>query len=112
MLNLLYRGGYGNTDVYEPGEDVERLSNFLQAVCLKKAMKDYSDCTLVIVIDFLPIHKKFRALYTKKIQQLLDQVQSISFKAKRVFLLLLEQHKIYKVYDRSPNDARAYFLPL
>ncbi len=93
---------YGKCDVYPPGEDIERLCKFIQYVCLKKAKNDYSNCTLVIVIiviDFWPAPKQFRHLYSHKIKQVLTQVQSISFKAKRVFLLLLEQHKIFKVYD-------------
>ncbi len=43
---LIVSRGYGKIDVLQPGEDIERLSKFIQAVCLKKAIKDYSDCTL------------------------------------------------------------------
>lgn len=90
--------GVGTCDVYSPGEDIDRLCKFIHDVCLKKANKDYSNCTLVIVIAFWPPSKKFRHLYSRKIRQVLTQVQSFSFKAKRVFLLLLEQRKILKVY--------------
>ncbi|HLE87999.1 MAG TPA: hypothetical protein VI727_10095 [Candidatus Brocadiaceae bacterium] len=97
--NLIVSRGYGKCDVFSPGEDIERLSKFIQHVCSKKTKKDYSDCTLVIVINFLPVSKQFRKLYSRKLQQVLTNVQSTSFTAKRVFLLLLEQHKILKVKE-------------
>ena len=95
---LIVSRGYGKYHGYSPGEDVERLRKFIQAICLKKAKKDYSNRTLVIVIAFLTPSKQFRLLYSRKMRQILTQVQSISFKAKRVFLLLVEQHKILEVY--------------
>jgi len=95
---LIVSRGYGKFDSHALGEDIDRLCKFINDVCLKKAKKDYSDCSLVIVIAFWPPPKQYRRLYLIKIRQILTQVQSISFKAKRVFLLLLEQHKILKVY--------------
>ncbi|MBI5675775.1 MAG: hypothetical protein HZC48_08145 [Nitrospirae bacterium] len=94
---LIVSRGYGKFDSHSPGEDIDRLGKFIHDVCLKKAKKDYSDCSLVIVIAFWPPSERERHLYSRKIRQILTQVQSISFKAKRVFLLLLEQHKILKV---------------
>jgi hypothetical protein len=96
---LVVSRGYGKCDIYNPGEDIDRLCKFIQDVCLKKAVKDYSDCTLVIVIDFCSPSKQFRKLYSQKISHVVTQVQSISFKAKRIFLLLLEQHKILRIKE-------------
>lgn len=96
---LIIDRGYGKTKVVKLGGDIDRLSGFIQDVCLKKAQKDYSDCTLVIVIEFLPVPKKYRALYSRKIQEVITNVQAFSFNAKRVFLLLLEQHKIIKIKE-------------
>lgn len=95
--NLVVSRGHGKTDVFSPGSDIDRLSIFIRDICLKKAQKDYSDCTLVIVIEFWPVEKQFRALYSRKIQEVITNVQAVSFKAKRVFLLLLEQHKIIRI---------------
>ncbi len=97
--NLIVSRGYGKFNVFEPGEDIDRLFKFIQHVCLKKAQKDYSDCTLVMVIAFWPVPKQFRELYSHKIQQVLTNVQSVTFMAKRVFLLLLEQHKIFSIKE-------------
>lgn len=95
---LIVSRGIGECHGDSPGEDIERLWQFIQKTCLEKAKKDYSNCTLVIVIDFLPPSKQNRRLYSQKINQVKTRVQSISFKAKRVFLLLLEQHKIFKIH--------------
>lgn len=95
---LIVSRGYGKCDVYSPGEDIERLFPFIQKTCLEKAKKDYSKHTLVIVIDFLPPSNQDRRLYLQKINQVKTLVQSTSFKAKRVFLLLLEQHKIIEIH--------------
>jgi hypothetical protein len=101
--NLTISRGYGKCDVFNPGDDIDRLFKFIQHVCLKKAGIDYSDCTLVIVINFLPAPKQFRKLYSQKIQQLLTNVESTSFTAKRVCLLLLEQHKIIGMNNPAYN---------
>lgn len=37
--------GYGNCHVYSPGEDIERLCQFIQKTCLEKAEKDYCNYT-------------------------------------------------------------------
>lgn len=95
---LIISRGYGKCHVYSPGEDIERLCQFIQKTCSEKAKKNYSNCTLVIVIAFLPPSKQDHRLYSQKINQVETLVQSISFKAKRVFLLLLEQYKILKVH--------------
>jgi hypothetical protein len=90
--------GYGKCDVYSPGEDVDRLCKFIQKTCESKAKKDYSNCTLVIVIGFTQPSKQHRRLYLQKIRKILAQLQSISFKAKSVFLLILPFRKVLKVY--------------
>lgn len=89
--------GFGKCDVYSPGENIERLREPIHDVCLNKAKNDYSDCTLVIAIDFLPPSKQFHRLYLQKIDHVLIRAQSIKFKAKRVFLLIIPFRKILKV---------------
>ncbi|MFA6055678.1 MAG: hypothetical protein WC769_09910 [Thermodesulfovibrionales bacterium] len=96
---LVVSRGYGKTKVFKPGGDIDRLTSFIQDICFKKAQKDYSDCTLVIVIEFLPVSKQHRDLYSRKIQELVTNVQAVSFRAKRIFLLLLEQHKIIRIKE-------------
>lgn len=94
---LVISRGFGDIHIDSLGKDIDRLNKFVLETCLKKSKKDYSNCTLVIVIDFWPV-KEHRLLYSRKIDQVLTQIKTIPFKARRVFLLLLEQKKILKVY--------------
>jgi hypothetical protein len=89
--------GFGNVDVYSPGEDIDRLCKFIQVTCQKKAQKDYSNCTLVVVIDFVPPFRQHYRLYCRKIKQVAEQIKSISFRAKRVFLLIVPFRKVYEI---------------
>ena len=89
--------GYGNTDVYSPGEDIDRLCSFILKTCQKKAEKDYLDCTLVVVIDFVPPYPRDRRLYLRKLKQVAGRIKSIPFKAKRVCLLILPFRKVYEI---------------
>jgi hypothetical protein len=89
--------GYGNTDVYSPGEDIDSLCSFILETCHKKAQKDYSDCTLVIVIDFVKPFRQHSCLYSQKLKLVAEQIKSINFKAKRVFLLILSFRRVYRI---------------
>jgi hypothetical protein len=89
--------GYGNIDVYSPGEDIDRLCDFIRSTCQKKAQKDYSNCTLVVVIDFFPPFRQHRSLYSRKLKQVAEQMHAISFKAKRVFLLVLPFQEVHRI---------------
>ena len=88
---------YGNIYVYYPGEDIEELCKYILKTCQNKAKKDYSNCTLVIVIDFVPPFPEHRQLYLQKLKQIIKQVKNIQFRAKRVFLFILPFCKIYKI---------------
>jgi hypothetical protein len=89
--------GYGNIHVYSPCENIDRLSKFIYFTCQKKAQKDYSNCTLVLVIDFDPPFPEHRRLCSKKLERLAEQIKSIRFKAKRVFLLILPYNEVLKL---------------
>lgn len=96
-LKIVTRG-YGNIDVYSPGEDVDRLCSFILETCQKKAQKDYSNCTLVVAIDFVRPFRQHCRLYLRKLNQVADQINPISFKARRVFLLIMPFRKAYEIY--------------
>jgi len=53
---LIVERGYGDTSIrdYNSGSDLKDMFSIIIEVCKKKAKKDYSDCSLVIVIDFSP----------------------------------------------------------
>jgi hypothetical protein len=81
--------GYGQVEIGIPGDDFDALFPHVLAVCQKKAEKDYSDCTLVVAIEPMPPFESFKGKYEDQITALTSQMAQISFKAKRVFLLVM-----------------------
>lgn len=86
--------GYGNILIrdYKSGDDLNDMFSQIMEVCKKKSKKDYSDCSLVIVINFFPPFKKeeqviewllrysddegcqlFRKLYKGKISKIVER---------------------------------------
>ncbi len=63
---------------------------------MAKIQKDCSDCSLVVVVDFLDT-KHHKDLYLGLIDQLKGKIQKIPFKAKRVYLLVIPFKEILKV---------------
>jgi hypothetical protein len=59
------------------------------AVCKRKAMKDYSDCSLVVAIAPMLPFESFEARYEAQIDALVSEMGKIQFRAKRVFLLVM-----------------------
>ena len=62
---LTVERGYGNTSIrnYNSGSDLKDMFSIIMEVCKKKAKKDYSDCSLVIVIDFSPPFEEEKTKY-------------------------------------------------
>jgi hypothetical protein len=88
--------GYGKTDVYAQGEDLRRQFKVILKTCFDKSQKDYSDCSLVVVVEFLDT-KHHKGLYLGLIDQLKGKIQKIPFKANRVYLLVIPFKEILKV---------------
>lgn len=95
---LVVGRGYGKTLVCTPGDDFEALFPCVLTVCNKKAMKDYSDCTLVVAIAPMLPFQSYESLYEAQIEALASEMSKIQFRAKRVFLFVMPHH-IKKVYD-------------
>jgi hypothetical protein len=51
---LLAGRGFGKVSVGKPGDDLDALVEHLLSTCRKKALVDYSDCTLVFAIEPSP----------------------------------------------------------
>ena len=87
--NRVLEQGFGESRVQNPGDDFNELMPAIVRACKKKAQNDYGDCTLVIAIDPDRPFPGFEALFENQIQQIVDSLRKIQFKAKRVFLLIL-----------------------
>lgn len=81
--------GYGATRTGNPGDDFDALIPYVLETCRRKALKDYSDCTLVVTIEPMSPFAGFENRYEEQIAILASDMGLIPFKAKRVFLLVL-----------------------
>jgi len=88
---LVVSQGIGSVSVYNPGDEVTVLFPHVIKTCLKKALNDYSNCTLVVAIAPSPPFEitSHMEQYDKQITTLASEISKIRFKAKRVFLLVL-----------------------
>jgi len=79
----------GKVKIGIPGDDFYALTPFVLETCRKKSKKDYSKCSLVIAIEPMKPFGGFEDSYEERVHELLGQIASIHFKARRVFLLVL-----------------------
>lgn len=81
--------GFGSIDIGSPGDDLAALFPFVIETCRAKALKDYSDCTVVVAIEPMPPFAGFETACDELIQHLADEIRAIEFRAKRVYLLVM-----------------------
>ncbi len=67
-------------------------------VCEKKSKKDYSDCSLVIVIDFFPPFEKEKSIYLQLVKELEKKILKINFIVKKIYLLIIGLEMVKKIY--------------
>lgn len=91
---LTVKRGFGAIRTGEPGDDFNALIPYVLDTCRHKAMKDYTDCTLVVAIEPLSPFSEFEGRYEAQISALARDMGLIQFKAKKVFLLVLPDRLI------------------
>lgn len=80
--------GIGGFRVGDPGDDVEELIPIIARTAAKKAVKDYSDATVVFNVSGFPPFKGFEARYKEQIGRIRQTLSDAGFRAKRVFVML------------------------
>lgn len=100
---LTVERGYGNPLVYNPGSDLKDMFSIIMDTFEKKLKKDYSNCSLVIVIDFSPPFDGEKSIYVqllkeleKKILKKIFTVKKIYFK--KIYFLPIGLEMIKKIY--------------
>lgn len=94
---LVVERGYSKVKIGTPGDDFDALFPIVLSICQKKAIKDYTDCTLVVSISPMPPFESFKEKFEDQISSLSSKMAEIRFKAKKVFLLVLPD-RIVKIY--------------
>lgn len=92
--------GYGNILIrdYKSGDDLKDMFSIILDVCKKKSKKDYSGCSLVIVINFFPPFKEEESAYMQLIKELEKELIEIKFIIRKIYLLVIPLNKIVEIY--------------
>ena len=84
----LAESGVGGLRVGEPGEDLEELMPIITRTASKKAIKDYSDATVVFNVSTLPAFEGFEERHEEQVARIRSTLAKAGFRAKRVFMML------------------------
>ncbi|MFC1656084.1 hypothetical protein ACFL3C_04385 [Patescibacteria group bacterium] len=90
IAKALNKQGYSEMEVVDDFTK-QKASRLCLENMKKKALKDYSDCTLLLVYDEYPGFSIENRESAKLITDLVVEAKNINFKAKGVYLLLLPQ---------------------
>ena len=83
---------------YNSGSDLIDMFLIIMEVCKKKAKKDYSDCSLVIVIDFSPPFEEEKTKYVQLVKELEKKILKMKFNVKKIYLLIIPFKMVEKIY--------------
>ena len=85
---------------YNSGSDLIDMFSIIMDVCEKKSKKDYSNCSLVIVIDFSPPLEKEKSIYLELLKELVKKILKSNFNVKKIYLLIIPlNNMVKKIYD-------------
>lgn len=99
--------GFGGLHVGDPGDDLEELLPIIQHTAAKKAIRDYSDATVVFNISALPPFKGFEERHEEQVARIRNAIATTDFRAKRVFLML-PSGKVECINDQSPTSPDTF----
>ena len=87
-IKQIQQRGFGNIKIHELGEGLSEVAAQILATAQKKALKDYSDCTLLFLGSIAPPFDCELADLENSAELLKIQLQSIRYNAKRVLLVV------------------------
>lgn len=94
---LVVERGHSEIDMYRPGENLNRMFSLILKACQNKSIKDYSNCSLVVCLNFSPPFPKHKKVYLSSINKLIDEIRDISFHARKVYLLVMPFNKVIAI---------------
>ena len=108
---LAIERGFGKVRVYRPGEDVTNIARLILDAVKKKSKKDYSDSTLLIVVELTPLPSSAlpdrSSSYRTAIESLVRELKCITYRAKKVAMLCPEKTVVeIHGYQVSQPDAQ------
>ena len=110
---LTVERGYGELFIrdYNSGSDLKDMFLIIMDVCEKKLKKDYSNCSLVIVIDFYPPLEGEKTIYVQLLKELKKKILKKIFTVKKtnfkkIYLLAIGLEMVEKIYDNKSVNKR------
>jgi len=100
---LTVERGFGEISMrdYNSGSDLKDMFSIIMNVCKNKSKKDYSDCSLVIVIDFSPPFEEEKTKYVQLVKELEKEILKMKFNVKKIYLLIIPLDMVKKIYDNK-----------
>jgi hypothetical protein len=83
---------------YNSGSDLKDMFSIIMDICKKKAKKDYSNCSLVIDIDFSPPFEEEKTKYEQLVKELEKKILKMKFNVKKIYLLIIPLDMVKKIY--------------
>jgi len=83
---------------YNSGSDLIDMFSIIIDVCKKKSKKDYSNCSLVIDIDFSPPFEEEKTIYVQLLKKLEKKILEMKFNVKEIYLLIISLDMVEKIY--------------
>lgn len=83
---------------YNSGSDLIDMFSIIMDVCEKKSKKDYSNCSLVIDIDFSPPFEEEKTIYVQSLKELEKKILKMKINAKKIYLLIVPLGMVKKIY--------------
>ncbi|CCE24042.1 hypothetical protein [Methylotuvimicrobium alcaliphilum] len=89
--------GFGQTRVYDLGGQLDALAPWIADTAENKSLKDYSDCTLVIVAATDPPFDEELPVLEQRSIEIVEQLGKMAFRAKRAYLAVPSLNKCFKI---------------
>ena len=104
---LIIERGYGRVKCWRPGDELEPIVPFVLRTCKDCSVKDYSDCTLLVVLPVLEPFDvpEFEERFSETLAKLTEQVAGFHLRAKRV-LLFIPPYRIVQVSAAQNREIR------
>lgn len=89
--------GFGQIKVFDLGGQLDPLAPWIAKTANKKSLKDYSDCTLVIVAAIDPPFDEEVSVLEQRAIEIVGELGKMEFLAKRAFLAIPALNKCLEI---------------
>ncbi len=89
--------GFGQIEVFDLGGQLDPLIPWVAKTANKKSLKDYGDCTLVIVAAINPPFDEEVSILNQRAIEVVGELGKITFLAKRAYLAVPALNKCFKI---------------